>query len=187
MFSAQWGCFLVCRLYSSEVIIRHPVLNPFKWTHKLQSLNQAQLLRFIWLCGKGQRSLARVPAAQIIPLAFYEVFLSSGKNQKLGKLYCAQQQQWRQRHRIRCGHSLCFLSSDILNAVFKVCVVGCLLINHSGCPEGKQTGRLSPVKGPKCSCPLRAATMERLCKRRHQWLWQAWQTSLSGGRGGGSG
>lgn len=67
-----------------------------------------------------------------------------------------------------------------------VCVVGCLLINLSGCPEGKQTGRLSPVKGPKCSCPLRAATMKRLCKRRHQWLWQAWQSSLSGGGGGGA-
>lgn len=49
--------------------------------------------------------------------------------------------------------------------------------------KGNNTGGFSPqLKGPKCSCPLCTATMERLCKRSHQRHWQAWQTSLSGGR-----
>lgn len=37
-------------------------------------------------------------------------------------------------------------------------------------------------KGPKCSCPLCTVTMKCLCKPSHQRCWQAWQTSLSGGR-----
>lgn len=33
----------VCKLYFTGVIICHPILNLVKWTHKLQSLNLAQL------------------------------------------------------------------------------------------------------------------------------------------------
>lgn len=68
------GYFRVCKLYFTEVIICHPILNLVKWTHKLQSLNSAQLLRLILLCGKGQPAVDQVPATQIIQLPFYESF-----------------------------------------------------------------------------------------------------------------
>lgn len=71
---ALQGYFRVCKLYFTEVIICHPILNQVKWTHKLQSLNSAQLLRLILLCGKGQPAVDQVPATQIIQLPFYESF-----------------------------------------------------------------------------------------------------------------
>lgn len=176
------GYFRVCKLCFTEVIICHPILNLAKSTHKLQSLNSAQLLCLILLCGKGQPAVDQVPATQIIRLPFMSLF-ELRKNQQSGKLSVQYSTAAAAAaHRICCSYCLCFLSLDILNAVFKVCVVGSLLINHSGCPKGKQNRRLSPLKGPKCSCPLCTATMERLCKRSHQRRWQAWQTSLSGGR-----
>lgn len=71
---AWQGYFRVCKLCFTEVIICHPILNQVKWTHKLQSLNSAQLLRLILLCGKGQPAVDQVPATQIIQLPFYESF-----------------------------------------------------------------------------------------------------------------
>lgn len=58
------------KLCFTEVIIRHPVLNLLRLTHKLQSLNLARLLSLILLCGKGQRAMDQVPATQIIQLPF---------------------------------------------------------------------------------------------------------------------
>lgn len=93
MFSAQRGCFLVGKLYSSEVIIRHPVLNLVKWTHKLQSLNLGPTITFntsLW--EKVSRRWLVVPAAQIIQLAFFfslfffmSLFKLRKKNQKPGE------------------------------------------------------------------------------------------------------
>lgn len=79
------GYFCVCKLYFTEVIICHPILNVVKWTHKLQSLNSALLLRLILFCAKGQLAVDQVPATQIIQLPFMS-FFKLRKNQLPGKL-----------------------------------------------------------------------------------------------------
>ncbi len=99
------GCFLVCKLYFTEVIICQPILNLVKWTHKLKSLNSAQLLQSILLCGKGQPAVDQVPETQIIRLAFYELFFKR-KNQQPGVL--TVQYLTAAAHRIRGGHCLWF-------------------------------------------------------------------------------
>lgn len=70
----SWGYFCVRKLYFTEVIICHPILNQVKWTHKLQSLNSAQLLCLILLCGKRSAGSGSGSSNTDNSAAFYESF-----------------------------------------------------------------------------------------------------------------
>lgn len=79
----SWGYFCVRKLYFTEVIICHPILNQVKWTHKLQSLNSAQLLCLILLCGKRSAGSGSGSSNTDNSAAFYESFKAPEGEKKI--------------------------------------------------------------------------------------------------------